>query len=252
MINIEKLNHHIGQQQILKDIDISIPTQKLIALVGPNGAGKSTLFSLMARLQPLTQGNIYFGEHSITKSSSKALAKVVSMLAQSNHIQGRLRVQELLMFGRYPYHQGQPTKTDRDIVDKVMADFELTDLATRFLSTLSGGQQQRVLIAMVVCQDTPYVLLDEPLNNLDMYHASQMMRQFRTLVDRDGKTVIAVLHDINHAACYSDHIVMMRNGQIIAHGAPSELITPERIKALFGVDVAVLHHNGRPIIVDDL
>lgn len=251
MIKIEHLHHHLAGQAILTDINIEMPAQKLIALVGPNGAGKSTLFSLMARLNSTQQGNIEIGGHKVSDKHSAQLAKVVSMLSQTNHIQGRLRVKELLMFGRYPHHQGQPSQTDIDIIERVMVDFELETMATRFLSTLSGGQRQRVLIAMIVCQDTPYLLLDEPLNNLDMYHASQMMRQFRTLVDRDGKTIIAVLHDINHAACYADHIVMMRAGQIVASGAPHELITPKRIKALFGVNVAVLHHQGRPIIVDD-
>ncbi|WP_227429766.1 ABC transporter ATP-binding protein [Psychrobacter sp. I-STPA6b] len=252
MIKIENLHYHIGNTPILKDINLELADNQLIALIGANGAGKSTLFAMMARLLPFEQGEIHIGGHDIRHERGKTLAKVVSMLSQDNHLQGRLRVKELLTFGRYPYHQGRPSNEDMAIIDKVMADFELTDLAQRFLSTLSGGQRQRALIAMVVCQDTPYILLDEPLNNLDMYHTSQMMRQFRRLVDDQGKTLVVVLHDINHATQYADNIVMMKSGQVYATGTPSELITVEHIKQLYGVDVAILHHAGRPIIVDDV
>jgi len=254
MININNVSHHIGKQQILHDISLSLPPAQVIALIGPNGAGKSTLFSLLARLQPLQAGQVSFGvedeARDIVSCEARTLAKTVAMLSQDNQVQGRLRVHELLMFGRYPYHQGRPTTNDQQQVDEIIERFELESLADRFLSTLSGGQRQRVLIAMIVCQDTPYLLLDEPLNNLDMYHSGRLMRELRTLSHQQQKTVVIVLHDINQAAQFADTVVTMKGGRVVATGRPVDVITQQTMKALYDVDVAVLNHQGRPVIVD--
>ena len=254
MIKLNNISHHIGKQQILHDITLSLPTAQVIALIGPNGAGKSTLFSVMARLQPLQSGQVSFAvdneERDIVSCQARTLAKTVAMLGQDNHVQGRLRVHELLMFGRYPYHQGQPTADDQQKVQEILERFELEPLAERFLSTLSGGQRQRVLIAMIVCQDTPYLLLDEPLNNLDMYHAGRLMRELRQLSNNQQKTVVIVLHDINQAAQFADTVVTMKAGEVTAVGRPADVITKETMKDLYNVDVTVLSHQGRPVIVD--
>ncbi|MCG3841702.1 ATP-binding cassette domain-containing protein [Psychrobacter sp. Ps1] len=254
MIKLNNISHYIGKQQILHDITLSLPTAQVIALIGPNGAGKSTLFSVMARLQPLQSGQVSFAvdneERDIVSCQARTLAKTVAMLGQDNHVQGRLRVHELLMFGRYPYHQGQPTADDQQKVQEILERFELEPLAERFLSTLSGGQRQRVLIAMIVCQDTPYLLLDEPLNNLDMYHAGRLMRELRTLSHSQQKTVVIVLHDINQAAQFADTVVTMKAGEVMAVGRPADVITQETMKDLYNVDVTVLNHQGRPVIVD--
>lgn len=254
MIKLNNISHHIGKQQILHDITLSLPTAQVIALIGPNGAGKSTLFSVMARLQPLQSGQVSFAvdneERDIGSCQARTLAKTVAMLGQDNHVQGRLRVHELLMFGRYPYHQGQPTADDQQKVQEILERFELEPLAERFLSTLSGGQRQRVLIAMIVCQDTPYLLLDEPLNNLDMYHAGRLMRELRQLSHNQQKTVVIVLHDINQAAQFADTVVTMKAGEVTAVGRPADVITQETMKDLYNVDVTVLSHQGRPVIVD--
>lgn len=254
MIKLNNISHHIGKQQILHDITLSLPTAQVVALIGPNGAGKSTLFSVMARLQPLQSGQVSFAvdneERDIVSCQARTLAKTVAMLGQDNHVQGRLRVHELLMFGRYPYHQGQPTADDQQKVQEILERFELEPLAERFLSTLSGGQRQRVLIAMIVCQDTPYLLLDEPLNNLDMYHAGRLMRELRQLSHNQQKTVVIVLHDINQAAQFADTVVTMKAGEVTAVGCPADVITQETMKDLYNVDVTVLSHQGRPVIVD--
>ncbi|WP_201583387.1 MULTISPECIES: ABC transporter ATP-binding protein [Psychrobacter] len=254
MIKLNNISHHIGKQKILHDITLSLPTAQVIALIGPNGAGKSTLFSVMARLQPLQSGQVSFAvdneERDIVSCQARTLAKTVAMLGQDNHVQGRLRVHELLMFGRYPYHQGQPTADDQQKVQEILERFELEPLAERFLSTLSGGQRQRVLIAMIVCQDTPYLLLDEPLNNLDMYHAGRLMRELRQLSHNQQKTVVIVLHDINQAAQFADTVVTMKAGEVTAVGRPADVITKETMKDLYNVDVTVLSHQGRPVIVD--
>lgn len=251
MIKVKNVSHNIGDLPILKNVNFELPTGQIIALIGANGAGKSTLFSLMARMNPLQDKSacISFDGYDISTATDGDMAKVVAMLAQENHIQGRLRVRELLMFGRYPYHQGRPTQADKDKVEEVIAAFELEPLAERFLSDLSGGQRQRVLIAMVVCQDTPYILLDEPLNNLDMYHAGRLMRQMKVLASR-GKTVVIVLHDINQASQFADTVVMMKGGEVVSVGTPKDVLTAENMKVLYNVDVTVLMHNGKPIVVD--
>ncbi|WP_435949398.1 ATP-binding cassette domain-containing protein [Psychrobacter sp. DM8] len=254
MIKINSLSHHIGSQQILHDITLSLPPSQVIALIGPNGAGKSTLFSVMARLHPLQTGSVSFTvdnkDHDIISCDARTLATTVAMLGQDNQVQGRLRVHELLMFGRYPYHQGRPSAADQQKVNEIIERFELEPLANRFLLTLSGGQRQRVLIAMIVCQDTPYLLLDEPLNNLDMYHAGRLMRELRTLSHTQQKTVVIVLHDINQAAQFADTVVTMKDGQVKAVGRPVDVLTQKTMKALYDVEVTVLTHHGRPVIVD--
>lgn len=252
MIEVTGVSHTIGEQQILHDVQLSLPSAQVIALIGPNGAGKSTLFSLMARISPLQSGKIAFEGHDIATTAARTLSQVVAMLSQDNHVQGRLRVHELLMFGRYPYHQGRPRAEDHAKVNEMIERFELGALAERFLSTLSGGQRQRVLIAMIVCQDTPYVLLDEPLNNLDMYHAGRLMRELRALSREEQKTVVIVLHDVNQAAQFADTVVTMKAGRITDTGTPTEVLTRQSIYTLYGVDVTVLEHQGRPVIVDTI
>lgn len=251
MIILENINYSIKNTPILQDINLRLDVGQVVALIGPNGAGKSTLFNVMSRIYPLQSGRVCFGDCDISTTSANVLSQTLSMLTQENHVQGRLRVKELLLFGRYPYHQGRPTVQDEQKVWQVIEQFELVELADRFLSDLSGGQRQRALVAMSVCQDTPYLLLDEPLNNLDMYHTGQLMRLIRKLAEA-GKTVVIVLHDLNHAAAFCDTIVMLKSGQIIHKGSPSEVITKENIKALYNTDVQIIDCQGRPVVVDRL
>ncbi|MDO4249999.1 MAG: ATP-binding cassette domain-containing protein [Moraxella sp.] len=253
MIQVKGINYRLKTgTQILHDVSFELQTGQVVALIGPNGAGKSTLFSVMARVNPLQEGSVSFGGHDINTTDSRTLALTVAMLTQENHVQGRLRVRELLMFGRYPYHQGQPADSDKAKVAEVIQMFELETLADRFLSDLSGGQRQRVLIAMIVCQDTPYLLLDEPLNNLDMYYAGRLMRQLRSLAHNKQKTIVIVLHDINQASQFADTVVMLKSGQVVDMGQPCDVLTKDAMKTLYDVDVTVLTHQGRPIIIDTL
>lgn len=161
----------------------------------------------------------------------------------------RITVRDLLMFGRYPYHQGRPTAECRRIVNGAIEEFHLQDFADRYLTELSGGQRQRAMIAMVFCQRTDYVLLDEPLNNLDMYHARSLMQILRRLTDEHKRTTVVVLHDINQAAAYADHVVAMKNGQVAMQGKPDDIFTAANIKTLFDMDVSVLDHQSKKLIV---
>ena len=250
MISVKNVNYHLKTgTQILHDVSLELGTGQVIALIGPNGAGKSTLFSVMARVNPLQSGTVSFGGHDIGTTDSRTLARTVAMLTQENHVQGRLRVHELLMFGRYPYHQGRPTAEDKQIVEDALLEFQLTDFAERYITELSGGQRQRALIAMVFCQRTDYVLLDEPLNNLDMYHARSLMQLLQRLTYEHQRTTVVVLHDINQAAAYADHVVAMQNGRVLMEGHPNDIFTVANIRHLFDMDVTVLEHAGRKLVV---
>ncbi|HEZ2151937.1 TPA: ABC transporter ATP-binding protein [Neisseria meningitidis] len=246
MITIRNVSYRIGTRPILDNVSLDIPEGGITALIGPNGAGKSTLLSFMARLQPLAHGNIsYAGKDTPTAE----LACTLSILTQENSIMSRITVRDLLMFGRYPYHQGRPTAECRRIVNGAIEEFHLQDFADRYLTELSGGQRQRAMIAMVFCQRTDYVLLDEPLNNLDMYHARSLMQILRQLTDEHKRTTVVVLHDINQAAAYADHVVAMKNGQVAMQGKPDDIFTAANIKTLFDMDVSVLDHQSKKLIV---
>ncbi|MDO5638704.1 MAG: ATP-binding cassette domain-containing protein [Neisseria sp.] len=249
MIKIENVSHQIGSQTILDDVNLEIPAGGITALIGPNGAGKSTLLSLMARLQPLAHGNISYDGKSIAATPTTELARTLAILTQENSIHSRISVRDLLMFGRYPYHQGRPQETDRQIVAEALKEFQLEPLAERYLTELSGGQRQRAMIAMVFCQSTDYVLLDEPLNNLDMYYARNLMQLLHRLTHEHNRTTVVVLHDINQAAAYADHIIAMQNGKVVFTGSPDEIFTPRRIRELFDMDVAVLDYEGKKLVV---
>ena len=249
MITIRNVSHTIGSNPILNDVSLDIPEGGITALIGPNGAGKSTLLSFMARLQPLVYGNISYAGKDIKTTPTAELARTLSILTQENSIMSRITVRDLLMFGRYPYHQGRPSETDKTIVEEALAEFHLQDFADRYLTELSGGQRQRALIAMTFCQKTDHVLLDEPLNNLDMFHARELMRLLRQLTDELALTTVMVVHDINMAAAYADTIVAMKNGEIAMIGTPEEIITQENLKTVFNLEAEVLSHQAKRLVV---
>lgn len=249
MITIRNVSYRIGTRPILDNVSLDIPEGGITALVGPNGAGKSTLFSFMARLRPLESGSIAYRGKNLADTPTAELAKTLSILTQENSIMSRITVRDLLMFGRYPYHQGRPTAECRRIVNGAIEEFHLQDLSDRYLTELSGGQRQRAMIAMVFCQSTDYVLLDEPLNNLDMYHARSLMQILRRLTDEHKRTTVVVLHDINQAAAYADHVVAMKNGQVAIQGKPNDIFTAANIKTLFDMDVDVLDYEGKKLVI---
>lgn len=249
MITIQNVGYHIDGNTILNNINLAIPQGGITALIGPNGAGKSTLLSLMARLKSLQSGNVAYNGHNLAATPNVELAKMLSILTQENSIMSRISVLDLLMFGRYPYHQGRPSEYDKTVVENALNEFQLESFTGRYLTELSGGQRQRAMIAMVFCQSTEYVLLDEPLNNLDMYYARSLMQLLRRLTHEHKRTTVVVLHDINQAAAYADHVVAMQNGSILMQGHPNEIFTEANIKKLFGMDVAVLEHEGRKLVV---
>jgi len=234
-----------GSTTVLHGVNVQIPEGKFTAIIGPNGAGKSTLLSMVSRLDVMTSGSSHVAGLDVAKTASDALAKVMAILRQDNQSTLRLTVRDLVGFGRFPHSKGRMTAEDVQHVDQALQYLQLTELADRYLDELSGGQRQRAYIAMVLCQDTPYILLDEPLNNLDMAHAVSMMKLLRRLVNERQKTVVVVLHDINFASCYADHIIAMKNGRVAHEGAPLQVVTDGVLTGLYEIPVSVHEIKGQ-------
>lgn len=236
-----------GDTAVVDDVSITLPQGGITSIIGPNGAGKSTLLSIISRLLGMDAGGVTIDGMDVSKTPSDQLARRLSILRQDNHMSARLTVRDLVSFGRYPYSKGRLTAEDKVHIDRSLEYLNLTELSDRFLDELSGGQRQRAFVAMVICQDTDYVLLDEPLNNLDMKHAMSMMKLMQKASRELGKTVVLVLHDINFASWYSDHIVAMRNGKVVKQGNASEIINPEALREIYDMDINVHEIGGHRV-----
>lgn len=247
MIEIRELTKRFGEKTVVDGVTVTIEPRTITSFIGPNGAGKSTLLSMVSRLLEADSGEVLLDQTSVKKWKPNAFAKRVSILKQTNHLNVRLTVRELVSFGRYPYSKGRLTPEDERIVDRAIAYMNLQDMEDRFLDELSGGQRQRAFIAMVIAQDTDYILLDEPLNNLDMRHSVQMMRLLRSMADETGKTVVLVVHDINFAAAHSDRIVAMRHGRVVADGDVATMMSPAVLGEVFDMDIDVHDLGGQRV-----
>ncbi|MEF2246831.1 MULTISPECIES: iron ABC transporter ATP-binding protein [unclassified Paenibacillus] len=247
MIEVKDVCKAYGGKPVIQKVSLKINKGTITSFIGPNGAGKSTLLSMMSRLMSKDKGEVLIDGKEISAWKSTELARKISILKQSNHINLRLTVRELVSFGRFPYSQGKLTKEDWEQVDEAIAYMDLTDIQHKFLDQLSGGQNQRAFIAMVIAQNTEYILLDEPLNNLDMKHSVQIMKVLRRLVEELGKTVVLVIHDINFASCYSDHIVALKDGQIVKDGPTSDIIERDVLTSIYDMDIPIQHINGNRI-----
>ncbi|MBP1047954.1 ATP-binding cassette domain-containing protein [Enterococcus sp. BWM-S5] len=245
MIEIKNVSKKYGDKLVVSEVQLPVAEQKLTAFIGPNGAGKSTLLSMMSRLIPKDTGEIYLDHNEVKTWKQNELSKKLSILKQANNISLKLTVRELVSFGRFPYSKGRLKKEDDEKVEEAMTHLGLTELADTLIDTLSGGQLQRAYIAMVIAQDTNYILLDEPLNNLDMNYAVQMMQILRRLVDEFGKTVVIVLHDINFAASYADEIVAMKDGKLFAHGTTDEIIQSKTLNRLYDMNIRICEIEGK-------
>ncbi len=247
MIALEGATKRYHSQTVLDDVTIALGDEGVTALIGPNGAGKSTMFGLIGRLIKPDAGTVSVDGMDVSVAASHELAKILAVLRQDNHIAARLTVHDLVEFGRFPPSRGRLTVEDRTHIDRAIDYLALNDLRDRFLDELSGGQRQRAFIAMVLAQDTKYVLLDEPLNNLDLKHMTEIMKLVRRMADELGKRVIVVLHDINFAATYADRIVAMRDGQIVADASADEIMRPEILEEVYGTTVDVRTIDGQRI-----
>ncbi|MDK8625583.1 iron ABC transporter ATP-binding protein [Corynebacterium appendicis] len=247
MIKLSSVQKVYGHDASIGPIDLEIPSGGMTALIGPNGAGKSTLLTIIGRLLEKDSGTVAVGGRDISSIKGKDLAKELSILRQENNFVTKLTVRQLVGFGRFPYSKGRLTSEDEEIISRYIDFLGLTELEGRYLDQLSGGQRQRAYVAMVLAQETEYVLLDEPLNNLDISHSVEMMRHLHDAARDLGRTVIVVLHDINFAARYADHICAVKKGQIVAFGTPEQVIQSQLLTEIFDTDIDVVETSRGPV-----
>lgn len=247
MIWMKNVTKKYGNSTVLNQVELDLPKNKLISFIGSNGAGKSTLISIISRILSKNDGEVFIDDQELKHWKNDELSKRLSILKQSNHLNIRLTVRELVSFGRFPHSKGKLTEEDKKHIDNAIAYLGLQEMEDRSLDELSGGQRQMAYIAMVIAQDTEYVFLDEPLNNLDMQHSVQIMKILRNMVDELGKTVMVVIHDINFVSCYADYIIALKNGTLVGHGSNAEMMKPEVLKNVYNMDIDIQNFNGNKI-----
>ncbi|ANS87875.1 Iron-chelate-transporting ATPase [Vibrio scophthalmi] len=251
MYQLTNASFDIDGKTILAPTTLTFQPHKITTLLGHNGCGKSTLIKLLSRQNAPTEGEVYFDRRHISTYSHLEFAHRVAYLPQHPPITDGVTVRELACFGRYPWKGafGRYSHQDYAIVDEAIEKVGLNHFADRFVATLSGGERQRAWVAMLLAQQSQCILLDEPTSALDVAHQHDLLALIRTLNQSLGLTVIMVLHDVNMAAKFSDQLIALHSGKVIAVGPPEELMTPEVLKQIYGMELALFEHpeTGQPI-----
>jgi iron complex transport system ATP-binding protein len=252
-LQAQELSLSYARKPVSSDVSLDIKDGKFSVIIGPNGCGKSTLLRGLCNLLPPSMGQVLLDGHNIARLPSRRLAKEVGLLPQSAQAPPGITVIDLVARGRYP-HQGpfrQQSLEDERIVALSMDAAGISDLAYNEVETLSGGQRQRVWIALVLAQETPILLLDEPTTYLDIAHQLDLLSLLRKLNREGGRTIVAVLHDLNQARRYADHLVVMKDGEIIIEGSPAALMTSALLQQIFGLDAVIINDpvSHTPLIV---
>ncbi len=242
-----------GEKAIARDLTVEIPDNKFTVIIGPNACGKSTLLRALSRLLAPTAGSVVLDGKSIEKYSTKEVAKILGLLPQTSIPPEDIRVAELVSRGRYPHQQflRQWSQADEDAVAAAMVATGVAHLAGERVDRLSGGQRQRVWVALVLAQETPLVLLDEPTTYLDIAFQVELLDLCRRLQREENRTVVAVLHDLNQACRYADHIIAMRAGEVIAAGAPADVVTADLVAGVFGLACRIIDdpESNTPLVI---
>ncbi|MFI7608357.1 ABC transporter ATP-binding protein [Micromonospora sp. NPDC049366] len=241
------------RRTIAEDLTVAVPDRSFTVVIGPNACGKSTLLRALARMLRPSAGAVLLDGQDIHRRPARQVARTLGLLPQSSIAPDGITVAELVARGRYP-HQGllrQWSREDERVVDESMAATGVADLADRPVDELSGGQRQRVWIAMALAQQTPLLLLDEPTTYLDIAHQIEILDLCARLHEEQGRTLVAVLHDLNHAARYATHLIAMRDGRVVAAGPPGEVVTADLVAEVFGLPCRVIDdpETGTPLVV---
>lgn len=238
----EQLKLGYGNHVVADGLTVAIPDGKFTAIIGPNGCGKSTLLRTLSRLMKPMQGQVWLDGNEIHRFATKEVARRVGLLAQNSTAPGDISVAELVARGRYPHQPmfSRWREEDSQAVERALKATNIEDLAEQPVDTLSGGQRQRAWIAMVLAQETSILLLDEPTTWLDISHQIDLLELLRELNQTQGYTLAAVLHDLNQACRYATHLIALRDGKIVAEGAPTEIVTAELIEAIYGLRCMII------------
>ncbi|RKD24525.1 iron-dicitrate transporter ATP-binding subunit [Ammoniphilus oxalaticus] len=249
----KELNIAYGNVPIVKDLTLNIPEGKITTIIGSNGCGKSTILKTLARIINPKSGGIYLDGKAIHKLSTKDIAKQMAILPQTPQAPNGLTVAELVTYGRFPHQKGFGSLRDHDrhIVSWAIEQTGLSAFYDRPIEALSGGQRQRVWIAMALAQETDLLLLDEPTTYLDLAHQLEILQLLNNLNKQEKRTIVMVLHDLNHAARFADHMVALNNGTIIKEGAPNEVMTTDVLKKVFQIDAEIIYDPrcGHPVCI---
>ena len=261
MLTATNITFRVGNKALVSDASLSFAPGKLHLIIGPNGAGKSTLIKILARLLRPQVGAVHYDGIDVSQTSEAELAKRRAVLSQAVEVAFPLSAREVVMMGRYPHFGGRPGPVDEKIVDDVMAQFDVTEFTDRNYQTLSGGERQRVNFARVLAQlwrdtasvpdsENRYLFLDEPLTFLDIRHQIEFMNKIKELAMAPDVVIVGVVHDLNLAARFADYIVVLNQAQLVSNGSPTEVLTAERIKNVFGVKATFVgvEESGRHII----
>ncbi|MGP9665281.1 ATP-binding cassette domain-containing protein [Halomonas sp. AOP22-C1-8] len=247
MFEVKGATFAISGKPLLQPIEHTFQQGKVYGLIGHNGSGKSTLIKLLAQQQPVSQGEIYFDQRSLSAWGNREFARQVAYLPQHLPSAENLTGRELVAFGRYPWHGllGRHNQKDKDAIDRAITLTHTEAFADRLVDTLSGGERQRVWLAMLLAQGSRFLLLDEPLAALDIAHQMEVLALIRKLCDELGLGVIIVLHDINMASRYCDELMALHSGRLLAHGTPSDMMSNSTLEAIYGLPMQVMQHpNG--------
>lgn len=242
-----------GKQKVLNNLSLKIPESKITCIIGPNGCGKSTLLKTIARLLKPANGSVTLDGKSIHKQATKVIAQEIAILTQAPQTPEDITVKELVSYGRAPYQKGfgQLQTKDWEKIHWALDQAQLLNQADRSVSSLSGGQKQRVWIAMALAQDTDCLLLDEPTTYLDMAHQLEVLQVLETLNKKYKRTIVMVLHDLNHASRFSDHLIAIREGEVMKSGTPEEVMQPDILRAVFDIEASIVEdpHTGKPALL---
>ncbi|MGL5356842.1 MAG: ABC transporter ATP-binding protein [Cetobacterium sp.] len=249
MIKIKNVSKKYRGKYVVNDVSTDIPEGKITCIIGPNGAGKSTLLNMISRLTPLESGEIIIDGKNLESWDKSELAKTMATLKQENTTNVRLTVYELISFGRFPHSGGRLNAEDKRVIEEAIQYMNLDEFRDKYLDELSGGQKQRAYIAMTIAQNTKYILLDEPLNNLDMKSSVAMMKILQQLVQDLGKTIVIVMHDINFTSVYSDYILAMKNGKLKHMDLTQNIVVKEKLEKLYEMPFHIEEINKKNICV---
>jgi iron complex transport system ATP-binding protein len=252
-LHAEELTLAYDGRTVAEDLAVSIPDQSFTVIVWPNACGKTTLLRALARMLKPRRGSVFLDGQVITSYPAKEVARRLGLLPQSSIAPDGITVADLVARGRYPHRRllRQWSKEDASVVSESMRATGISDLAERLVDELSGGQRQRVWMAMALAQETDLLLLDEPTTYLDIAHQMDILDLCAELHARQGRTLVAVLHDLNHAARYATHMIAMRDGEIIATGPPEEVVTAENVEKIFELPCRVMPcpETGTPLVI---